>query len=96
MVENGDGHKGIWIREYGWALENEGEKAERLVETLTILNDPKYYYVTMANYLLLTDPDKRVPFGLCDNDLNPRKSYEAFRAFIAEHPPHRPATRSGS
>jgi hypothetical protein len=79
MVEHGDGHKGIWIREYGWALEDEKEKSRRLTETLTTLADPKYYYVTMAMYLCLTDPGGDVRFGLCRNDLLPRTSYYAYQ-----------------
>lgn len=86
MVEHGDGHKGIWISEWGWSMKDEDEKSRRIVKTLRELNDPKYYYVTMANYLSITDPAGEPGFGLCDRDLKPRKSYMAFRAYTREHP----------
>ena len=82
MVEHGDGQKGIWIGEYGWALTDEDAKARRLTRTLTELNDPKYYYVTMAQYLSLTDLGADAPFGLVDRDrFEPRTSFLAFQEF---------------
>ena len=82
MVKQGDGHKGIWLREYGWEMEDEEEKSRRIAQTLAEFNDPKYYYVTMAMYLILTDPGGNVPFGLCDNYLKPRPSYHAYKAAV--------------
>lgn len=83
MVEHGDGHKGIWIGEWGWSLRDESEKARRLRRTLEELHDPKYYYVTMAHYLSLTDLGHDAPFGLVDRDtFEPRLSYLAFKRFI--------------
>lgn len=82
MVEHGDGHKGIWLREYGWALEDEEEKSRRISQTLAEFSDPKYEYVTMAMYLILTDPGGNVPFGLCNGYLEPRPSFHAFKAAI--------------
>ena len=84
MVAHGDGYKGIWISEYGWPLQDEDEKARRLTQSLTELSDPKYYYVTMANYLSLSDPAGEQYYGLCDRDLKPRKSYLAFKQFVQE------------
>ncbi len=81
MVEHGDGRKGIWISEWGWSMNDEDEKARRVTKTLQELNDPKYYYVTMANYLSLSDPAGERGYGLCERDLKPRKSYFAFKRF---------------
>jgi hypothetical protein len=81
MLAHGDGHKGIWIREYGWSIKDEDEKAWRLIKTLETLSGPEYYYVTMATYLGLTDVSRHDDFGLCDRDLKPRKSYLAFQSF---------------
>jgi len=84
MVEHGDGDKGIWISEYGWALQDEDEKSRRLIKSLTDLSSPKYYYVTMANYLSLSDPAGERWYGLCERDLTPRKSYFAFKRFAQQ------------
>jgi hypothetical protein len=80
MVEHGDGHKGIWLSEWGWNTNDEDLKSRRIHQTLTELEDPKYHYVTMANYLSITDPAGEPGFGLCDRDLTPRKSYLAFKS----------------
>jgi hypothetical protein len=82
MIQHGDAHKGIWIREYGWAIDDEEEKARRITQTLAEFNDPKYHYVTMAMYLLLTDPDDKNFFGLCNKYLEPRPSYHAYQTAV--------------
>jgi len=94
MVANGDGHKGIWLSEWGWATKDEDDKARRVVKALEELSQPKYYYVTMATYLCLTDLPDGGGYGLCDNNLKPRKSYLAFRQFARTHPMKKaPTTR---
>jgi len=85
MVEHGDGMKGIWISEWGWPLKDQEEKARRVTQSLRELTDPKYYYVTMANYLSIIDPAGEPGYGLCENDLKPRKAYAAFRQFAREY-----------
>jgi hypothetical protein len=92
MVANGDGHKGIWLSEWGWATKDEDDKARRAVKALAELNQPKYYYVTMANYLCLTDLPDGTAYGLCDSELKPRKSYLAVRQFALAHKPKPAAT----
>ncbi len=105
MVENGDGHKGIWVSEWGWNTSNEELKSQRIHKTLRELEDPKYHYITMANYLSITDPVGEEGFGLCNRDLTPRKSFEAFKAHPKKVKPvdpkrdaenKKPKRRSGS
>jgi len=85
MVENGDWDKGIWVTEYGWDMDDESHKARLLQQTLTELTNPAYFYVTAAVYLSLTDPPGEKGYGLCEEDLRPRPSYETFKMFIARH-----------
>lgn len=81
MVAHGDGHKPIWLREYGWSTEDEAEKSAKLRAVLTRLQSTKYDYVTMAMYLGLTDVTRRDDhFGLLNDDLTPRPSYETFQS----------------
>jgi len=84
MVEHGDAHKGIWISEFGWNTKDEDTKSERLVKTIRELHDPRYFYVTMAHYLCLRDPDRGGDYGLVNDDLTPRKSYHAFKQIITD------------
>jgi polysaccharide biosynthesis protein PslG len=92
MVANGDGHKGIWLGEWGWAMKNEEKKARRVTEALEALSQPKYCYVTLANYLCLTDLPDGTPYGLCDKDFKPRPAYTAFKDFALAHKPATTAT----
>lgn len=84
MVEHGDAHKGIWLSEYGWNTKDEDLKSRRLEQVLKELASPKYFYVTMANYLSLRDPAGEAGFGLVNNDLTPRKSYETYKRVALE------------
>ncbi len=86
LERHGDGHKRLWINEYGWNTTDEPLKAQRLRETLERLATPEFHMVFQANYLVLTDltPGGH-DFGLCAADLEalrpvPRASAEAFRA----------------
>lgn len=87
MVENGDGHKPIWITEYGWSSGSEEERTANLVNVLTELNKPEFHYVQMAQYLVLNDGSGVEGYGLMDANLNPRQRYFAYRDF-----PKGPAT----
>lgn len=90
LARHGQGHKKLWLNEYGWNTRDEATKAANLTEVLTELVKPKYHYVFQANYLVLTDlPDANDAtghdYGLCSRDrkaltVTPRASYEAFRA----------------
>jgi hypothetical protein len=43
-----------------------------------------YFYVTMANYLCVRDLPDGQPYGLVNDDMTPRKSYEAFQKVANE------------
>lgn len=79
MVAHGDGHKGLWISEWGWNITDEDLRARRIVQTLNEIHDPKYFYITMSTYLSLTEPTKDSNYGLCNRDLTPKKAYFAFQ-----------------
>ncbi len=89
LVRHGDGHKRLWLNEYGWNTRDERKKADYLHEVLSKLASPEYHMVFQANYLVITDlPDTRDDtghdYGLCSRDrkagtITPRASYEAFR-----------------
>lgn len=81
LVEHGDWDKGIWFTEYGWSTSDEALKARLLRRALGELNSPSLYYVTVACYLSLTDPQGEKGYGLCDKDLKPRPAYATFKAF---------------
>lgn len=86
MVSQGDGHKPIWITEFGWNLTNYQETANRLVHVLTELKKPEYHFVQMANYLVLNDGPGVENYGLMDANLNPRAGYFAFQNFDKTFP----------
>lgn len=86
MVEHGDGDKVMWLNEWGWNNVPETEKAKRVIEVLTRLKDPKYSFVYQANYLSITDPGGEPGYGLCDRDLKPRASYEAYKSVDKKFP----------
>jgi len=81
MKKNGDGHKGLWITEWGYANSKGEEPAKKLKEVMTKLLSPQYSYVTLCNYLCITDlpiPNTE-QYGLFDRDLNPRPIAQAFK-----------------
>ena len=88
LVRHGDGHKKLWLNEYGWNTGDEARKADHLRTVLTELATPKYHMVFQASYLVLsdlpgTDDATGHDFGLCGRDrkagtLTPRQSYLAF------------------
>ncbi len=88
LVNHGDGHKKLWLNEYGWDTTDENAKAANVTSVLNALKDPQYHMVFQANYLIITDlpgtPDWGHDFGLCSRDttaltLTPRQSWYAFR-----------------
>lgn len=89
LVRHGDGHKKLWLNEYGWSTTDEAEKARQLRQVLTELAKPEYHMVQQASYLVLTDlPEAKDgsghDFGLCSRDrrapaIESRESYLAFR-----------------
>lgn len=87
LVRHGQGHKKLWLNEYGWNTRDEDKKARNLAEVLEKLKQPEFHYVFMANYLVLTDLEKNGhDYGLCDLNLDkleviPRASYKVFQDF---------------
>jgi len=88
LVNHGDGHKKLWLNEYGWNTTDEYAKAANVTTVLNTLKQPEYNMVFQANHLILTDlpqiPYTNHDYGLCDSDLStltitPRQSWVAFR-----------------
>ena len=81
MKEHGDGDKQVWLTEYGWVDSRGEDAARKLREVLTRLASPEYRYVTLANYLCVTDLpiENTEQYGLCDRELNERPIAKAFR-----------------
>ena len=81
MVENGDRKKGIWITEWGYNNSRGEDAAKKLKEVLTKLQTPKYSYVTLANYLCITDLpiENSEQYGLMNRKLELRPIAKAFK-----------------
>jgi hypothetical protein len=88
MLQHQQGQKPLWLGEYGWKEKTESEKAQMIKEVLGKLHQGAYEFVTMANYLVISDlpltPDQNRDFGLCDRNmqtlsLTPRESWQAFQ-----------------
>jgi len=81
MKKNGDGDKGLWITEWGWSNSKGEEPARKLKEVLTKLLSPEYSYVTLCNYLCVTDLpiENTEQYGLFDRELKPRPIAKAFK-----------------
>lgn len=45
LTGKNQGHKQVWINEYGWNTGNENSKSQNLISVLTQLQQPKYHYV---------------------------------------------------
>lgn len=87
LVNHGQGHKKLWLNEYGWNTTSKATKATNLTTVLTELKKPRYDMVFQANYLVITDlpetPDSGHDYGLCSRNRNtltitPRASWHAF------------------
>lgn len=81
MVDNGDAHKRIWITEYGWNTTDEDQRVEDMLEVLTELADPKYFYLTYNKHLVLNDWTTFCCYGLTDPQLNPKPAFHTFKNF---------------
>lgn len=87
LVRHGDGHKKIWIGEYGWNTGDEQRKSENLVAVLNELKKPEYHMIFRANFLVLTNLNKDGhDYGLCGQDpengiISPYASYETFKNY---------------
>lgn len=81
MKEHGDEGKGLWITEYGWSDSKGDEPAKKLRDVMTKLLSPEYSYVTLANYLCITDLPiaGTEQYGLFDRELHPRPIADAFK-----------------
>jgi hypothetical protein len=103
LVRHGDGHKKLWINEYGWNTRDEAAKSRNLRRVLRELARPEYHMVFQASYLVLTDlPDtddrEGHDYGLCSRDrekltITPRESYWAFSS-VAKQQSLEPAKRN--
>lgn len=80
MLANGDGDKGIWLNEYGWYDSGAGDAPARLTNFLNQVKQPDYAYVTMCNYLVVSDLSDG-SYGLCNHNLTPRPIYSAMQSF---------------
>jgi PKD repeat protein len=89
LVNHGDGHKKLWLNEYGWNTSDENFKAQQITNVLTELKKPEYHMVFQANHLVISDlpgtPDWGHDYGLCSRntttlELFPRQSWYAFQA----------------
>lgn len=81
MKKNGDERKGVWITEWGYSDSKGEEPAKKLREVMTRLLSSDYSYVTLANYLCVTDlpiPNTE-QYGLFDRELKARPIAEAFK-----------------
>lgn len=79
MKEQGDGDKGVWLTEWGYANSKGDDAAKALREVLSTLMTPKYSYVKLANYLCITDLPQSEAHGLFDRRLKPRPIANAFK-----------------
>ncbi len=86
LVSHGDGHKKLWLNEYGWDTNDEAAKAAKLTAVLNELKKPEYDMVFQASYLVITDlVGSGHGYGLCSRNtttltITPRQSWYAFRA----------------
>lgn len=86
MAANGDGHKPLWLTEYGWDVpptrEARQSAAQNLKAYLDTLSKPEFDYVTAAHYIGIGDFEQRVSgFGLCDINLRPKEAFYVFQAY---------------
>jgi hypothetical protein len=93
LIAHGDGHKKIWLNEYGWNTSDEATKARLVDGVLTELEKPEYNMVFQASYHALTDITQsgKDNWGLCDRDLStltltPRESWRTFCYHVTGEP----------
>ncbi len=91
MVENGDGHKPVWITEMGWTLDpppeqanirvSREQQADYLIEALNLIRREWSWVelITVWNLSLPTPDDPFSGYSLIDENGQPRPAYEAWR-----------------
>jgi hypothetical protein len=81
MKDHGDGDKGLWVTEWGFSDSKGEEPARQLREVMTKLLSPQYSYITLLNYLCITDLpiENKEEYGLFDRKLNPRPIAQAYK-----------------
>jgi len=81
MESHGDGHKKLWLTEYGWSKEyGQDNKARWLKESLDLLTSAELDFVFQASIHTLGDFDA-AEYGMCDGNLEPRAAYQVFRDY---------------
>lgn len=81
MVSKGDGSKPVWITEFGWNTTDEASKVNSMNNTLNRLASSEFSFVNLATYLIMADYPDVPHFGVLNNDLSIKASYDAFKAF---------------
>lgn len=83
MVRNGEGHKPIWVTEWGWATNKVSDEAQAdYVERSLEMIATKYPYVTLATYFVDYDRPPEYYYGLFTSDFRPKPAAERFRRFM--------------
>jgi hypothetical protein len=90
MTRRGDGHKPIWLTEFGWTTAQTGprrgvdeETQARYLRDAVRQIDARYPYVTHAFWFCLRDRDDDNPyennFGLLEVDGSPKPAFAALQ-----------------
>jgi len=81
MVKNGDADLPMFITEYGWRTgdSRDHQKQEWLRQTLEMYQDPDLQFLKGAIHLCLSDFEGEPGFGLMDENLRPRESFNVFQ-----------------
>ncbi len=92
MRNNGDEDLPIYITEYGWrtGAERDGEKCDKMKQTLALFQKPELPYLKGCIQLALADFGGEPGFGMTDENLRPRESFYAFQGApkFGASPPH--------
>jgi hypothetical protein len=92
MVKNGDADLPMFITEYGWRTgdSRDHKKQEWLRQTLEMYQDPDLEFLKGAIHLCLSDFEGEPGFGLMDENLRPRESFNVFQGTprFGASPPH--------
>jgi hypothetical protein len=92
MVKNGDADLPVFITEYGWRTGDAGDdkKQKWLAETLEMYQDEDLDFLKGAIHLCLSDFEGEPGFGLTDENLRPRESFNMFQGTprFGASPPH--------
>ena len=92
MVKNGDADLPMFITEYGWRTGDSGDhkKQEWLRQTLEMYQEPDLHFLKGAIHLCLSDFEGEPGFGLMNENLRPRESFNVFQGTprFGASPPH--------